>query len=114
MTSVRDEVMTAYCDCYENDFKDCRTRRQLSFKASESVNKNTAIRIFNEATPRGYNDFAYYVLACLPDDCEITIAREGSVCIYVKGKLPLECASILQANEYSYDEGSDETRIWWD
>lgn len=114
--------------------------RNLRFRASQAVNRDTAIAIMEKACP-GYNNFEPSLLKFLPDDCEITLAREGSVCIYVrKGRKRLPKKKLM-ANEYdlmekttfgdqwhspsndptnkygpktNYGGFEGEVRIWWD
>lgn len=87
--------------------------RNLYFHAVSPVDKKTAIKIMEEACP-GYNAFTPDLLKLLPEDCQIILAREGSVCIYVIGDVPNtveadECDYIK--HEYPWD---NVTRFWWD
>jgi hypothetical protein len=108
---VYNEVKEAYCDINRNRPEDWRDRRNLSFRASEAVDRDTAIDIFRYAI-RGYNEFEPQLLTHLPKKAKITIAREYSVCIYVDGKVSKKIASKLKCNECDYN--GKETRIWWD
>ena len=89
--AVRKEVMEAYADCWdykdESDWDDVSARRNLHFKASSYLSRDEAVKIMKEAVP-GYNVFEPELLELLPEDCEVLIAREGSVCVYVKGSIP--------------------------
>ena len=91
--------------------------RQLNFRAVSPVNKKTAIKILEEAVP-AYNDFKPRLLESLPDDCQIFLARERSVCIYVVGNVSNtvkadECD--LEEHPYKFGDNVREvTRFWWD
>jgi hypothetical protein len=114
------EVKSAYSDCWMKDRKAASKLRNLDFRASEPVSKKEAIRIINKYVPE-YNEFTSELLDFLPDDSEIGIAREGSVCIYVTSEelsdspaLQKNLCKALEADEFDYDEDNDEWRIWWD
>ena len=113
--------------------------RDLHFRASRAVKPETAYKIMKRACP-GYNEFDCELIKLFPDDCKIVIAREGSVCLYIKpGEQKLPTCKALKADEYDvlkedhrhkcsrwsedYDNanGADEyggykgeVRIWWD
>lgn len=137
MKTVYDEVLTAYADA--NNLGNPGPRN-LKFRASQPVTPAEAQAIMETACP-GYNLFTPSLLGLLPDDCMVTLAREGSVCIYVrKGRKKLPTARKLKADEYgiiredtyaigyysanqhkeqgckSTDYGGfkGEVRIWWD
>jgi hypothetical protein len=107
---VRDETYEAYFDCTkEGEKHPDPERRKLHFRASQPVSKSEAISIMQKCIPCGYNDFDASVLNQLPDYAQIFLARESSVCIYVKGK-----HTLTTAQETNYDPATDETRFWWD
>jgi hypothetical protein len=86
-------------------------RRNLRYRASQAVDKQTAKALLEKAVP-GYNKFTPNKLDHLPDNCEVTIAREGSVCLYVKGNnLPINDLALI-ADECGFK--NDELRLWWD
>jgi hypothetical protein len=62
----------------------------------------------------GYNEFNGQLLAKLPADSLVTIAREDSVCVYVKGQVPCRLTSALKADELDLVANCKETRIWWE
>lgn len=132
MILVYNEVAEAYCE----------ETRNLGFRASQPVNAVAAQAIMEEVCP-SYNGFDAKFLGLFPDDCEIFLAREGSVCIYVRpGKKKLPTQKELHADEYSamtkdtfgdkyhspteftsrpgmdvkanHGGYKDEIRIWWD
>lgn len=119
---IYDEVRKAYIDCWGMQGLDQEEamrlyhekfahERNLNFRASRSVPPKIAKRIMAKAII-GYNGWEPDLMDHIPDDCEVTIAREGSVCVYVRGKL--ENQNLLHANEIDADLVDDETRIWWD
>lgn len=63
--------------------------RQLDFMAESTVTVNEAVEIMTEAlelnneVELGYGNFSPTVLRELPEGSMITLAREGSVCVYV-------------------------------
>ena len=87
--TVENEVKKAYADCTDDNFERACKIRNLNFKASQFVSKYEAIRILKEAIPGGYNNFKAELLTKLPEGCEVQIARELSVCLYVKGDVHL-------------------------
>jgi len=112
--------------------------RNLGFRASKPVTPKIAAAIMKQLVD-GYNEFSWRQLLLLPSDCKVTLAREGSVCIYVQpGKTKLPTRGKLKASEYDllkrtvYDSDpmhsgtyskhrptpyggfEGEVRIWWD
>lgn len=113
------EVAEAYADCMDDEIIDkaemaaAMQRRQLQFRASQSVTPVEAAAIMARCCPE-YNAFEAECLLLFPDDCRITLAREMSVCIYVAlGLGPLPSLSQLQADEYDLNLPG-EVRVWWD
>jgi hypothetical protein len=113
MQEILDQVRKAYSDCWM-PWEEGSQLRDLDFRASEPVSRDEAREIMQEAIPNSYNAFQARLLLQLPADSRVTIAREGSVCIYVKGKLPDRLCQSMLADEFTYDPARDETRIWWD
>lgn len=107
---VLKETTTAYIDCNSKlDWELASKIRNLNFLAPYPVNKEEAINIMKAAVPIGYNSFKAEILAKLPKDSQIKLAREGSVCVYVKTKHSIPK---LKENERSVHNGW--IRIWWD
>lgn len=111
--AIRKAVLLAYGDAHPGGNN---TTRNLDFRASASVSRDEAIAILKEAITNGYNEFVPELLEKLPPDARVTIAREGSVCVYVNGTLPPDSAyqDSLKADEMDYNAARHETRIWWD
>lgn len=110
-TKVEKEIMAAYADCWmdgEAGYK----RRNLQFKSNTFVSLPDAKRIVAKAIPQGYNEFNAAVLDKFPDYAKFKIAREGSPCLYVKGRLlpNRECVGADEMN----DQSDGTTRFWWD
>ncbi len=121
-------ILLAFADVHypESRMHEAMQVRDLRFRAPGSMPVSEAMEIMAEACP-SYNEFAPEVLALLPADAQVSIAREGSVAIYVKGN-PFNIAfpdelqysknaaanPQFQANEISYDADKDETRLWFD
>ncbi len=107
--TVQDETERAYCDC-RLPFEEAKDIRQLMFKASAPVTKGRAMLIAAAAIPDGYNDFEAHLLAMLPPQSQVTLAREYSVCVYVTP--PVKPIAAMKASEWDTKDGV--TRIWWD
>lgn len=117
--STLKECLIAYQDNHEEQVGG---ERNTNFKATHGVTGQEFVQIINRCNPNGYNEFdaiaAENVRALFGDEAEYTIARESSVCIYVKpkGKVCLNRKvrlTDLKADELSY-EGEGVFRIWWD
>lgn len=124
------EVAAAYGDCFGSR----KGTRNLGFRASYSVTPTEAAKIMKICCPV-YNNFAAYLLEKLPADCQVFLAREYSVCIYVrKGEEDIpsincdeydvlnqttfgqEWYSGQKRHEFPTDHGGHEgeIRLWWD
>ncbi len=107
-------IMLAFADCNLTDEREGYAKRNLAFRAPGPLDPIEAADVMREAVPHGYNEFHADLLALLPADAQVTIAREGSVCIYVSGELSKALADTLKADEYDYDPTTGESRLWWD
>lgn len=110
---VLGQVLSAYrdCDTYAPE-EAAMNERNLHFLASDSVSRDEAVEIMRQAIPNNYNAFSADLLKLLPANARVTLAREGSVCVYVSGKIRKNPK--LKCNEFDYNPGSRMTRIWWD
>mgnify|MGYP003393272501 CR=1 FL=1 len=119
-------IMLSFADahCADSEMSKAMAVRNLSFRAAGPLSKTDAIRAARAAMPHGYNEFDADVLTALPDNAQITFARESSPAIYIKGN-PLslvggtyeqaaELHAAFKADEMSYNAATDESRIWWD
>lgn len=105
------ETKQAYIDCWSDlPFAKAQKRRNLDFRAHAAETRDNAITIMREVLPHGYNAFHADLMFHLPESASITLAREGSVCIYVHAVLPDIPA--MYADEHSVEDGV--TRFWWD
>lgn len=108
---VKQETINAYSDC--NSLS--KSRRNLDFRSKNSVSLIEAIEIMKLAVERGYNNFEPECLSALPRDCNVWLAREGSVCIYVDRELSSNDLLNLRCDEYDpSDESPNVYRVWWD
>lgn len=82
------------------------------WKDTTMFSKTDAMNIMKQALPGGYNDFKAELIGKLPSDAKIQLAREGSVCLYVKTNTKISKAS-LKADELDEIEPGL-YRIWWD
>lgn len=119
---ILNETKKAYCDS-TMEWEKAVKLRNLSYKASTPVSVNEAVAIMTKALgviaphENGYNDFCPAQLSLLPKGSMVTLAREGSVCVYVKipkGERFTELDSrAMRADEFSVEpDGS--IRLWWD
>lgn len=112
LTSLGKEVMNAHADCNIEDFEVAYKIRNLNFKASRFCSPAQAKKILERAKVY-YNEFEPTLLDKFPADCEIAIAREGSVCLYVvAGVTKLPSRQEVSADEFHRMGG--EVRYWWD
>lgn len=114
-------VIAAYADCCEVE-----AERNLSYFEAESFSVEEATKVLNAAIPHGYNAFNADV--CLKrietafgKEARIFIAREGSVCLYVKPSTNvwIGCgrasdATRVRADECSFNPEMGLFRLWWD
>ena len=111
--TILQEIMTAYADAHGDvDNELAMQRRKLDFLASGPVSRDDAVAIMAKAVDHSYNNFTAALLAKLPADAQITLAREGSVCVYVAGKV--KPVKSMLADEWDYDAAKNRTRLWWD
>src|SRR5574343_1507702 len=122
LLKLKKEVILAYADC-NRDWERGQKLRNLNYRASLDVDKDTAIEILTVALgaktseDASYNNFCPSLLKNLPDDSRIWIAREGSVCIYVETKSEIDERKLmkeLEADELDWWDNNRWLRIWWD
>jgi len=95
-----------------NKFAKEYVRSNTMWKDTTIFSKKEAMNIMKKALPGGYNEFTPELIDKLPADAKIQIAREGSVCLYVKTTGKLNKAS-LKADELDQVSPGN-WRIWWD
>ena len=93
-------------------FKKGYSGQNFNWRDSTFMGKKDAIHIMKQALPGGYNEFKAELIDKLPSDAKIQIAREYSVCLYVKtstkpDKRSLKAAELDMVEKNIY-------RIWWD
>lgn len=114
--TVLNEVKVAYADSTLPWDVGCKLRN-LDFKASQPVSIDDAVKIMTIAlglkseTHCGYNEFAPALLRKLPKGSMVTLAREGSVAVYVHTQMFVD-GKELHADEC--DERPDGWRLWYD
>jgi len=107
---LEETIREAYADCWL-PWDEGSQRRNLDFRATSAVSRDEARRILHAAIPGGYNEFEADLVLKLPSGAKITIAREGSVCLYIQNASFSQC-SRLEADEIHNENG--EIRLWWD
>jgi hypothetical protein len=96
----------------------------MRFRASQPVQVEAAVEIMTVVlrgtpTPNYYNEFTPKLLRKLPKGSMVTLAREYSVCVYVKlpeGHIIENLSSLRErmlADEISIEDDRS-IRIWWD
>lgn len=116
-------IIAAYSDCLEDHIDVEGIERNLKYMSLESLSIKDATEILSLAIPNGYNDFE--VKTCLPsiatifgDDARIFIARESSVCLYIKpaSRIWMSRDEKLNslADEVSFESDLGLFRVWWD
>jgi hypothetical protein len=118
VATVSNEVGKAYADCWERRHVSDQDRN-LEFLATRWLRRDDAKWVM-EQWVNGYNEFSPDVIDKFPEEAQIRIAREGSVCLYVK--LPYGCSKKLpSAKRVSADERGETVllsspcvRYWWD
>lgn len=124
-TDLEKEACAAYSDC--NSFS--KAERNLDWNSNCFVSVSDAIQIMELAVEHGYNAFEpsvlRYLSECISQEVGVCLAREGSVCVYIKVERKLSAANIKKLCERL---GSDEFykcdnapgvsghayRVWWD
>jgi hypothetical protein len=102
---MNESVLNKMCEVYSVN------SRCYDYRSDQWVSQEDAYEIMKKAVPKGYNDFKANIIMKFPDDTQFQLAREGSVCVYVRGN-ELPSKEYLEANEY--DNDGEVTRIWWD
>lgn len=115
MMVVSEEVRQAYADAWDHDSNSKYERRSLDFLASRWLSRDDARDILRRYVP-SYNEFGPHLLDNLPAKCQVRIARDYSVAIYVKGAKRLPSMSKMVAdNKYETElDGVQCVRYWWD
>lgn len=114
---VAARVIAAYSDQWE----DVKDPRNLDYFEETPVNGKDLIEIMSAAV-EGYNDFSgkestEQIVQAFGEDESYHIAREGSVCIYVKPKAKnywLHKLEQLNVDEALFDGKKMMFRFWWD
>jgi len=113
------DIQFGYADSWMANKSIAYDLRCLDFCSPEFLSKEQAKYLFSKYV-KSYNEFNPELLDHLPDDVQIKIAREGSVCIYVVSKT-LDSFSIAQRNALrkvmsldEFSKNNNEYRLWWD
>ncbi len=109
-------VMKAYADCWAPSWM--MAQRNLEFRTEGFVPVATAMQILRFAGVTSYNDFDYNCLKFFDPRCTVSIAREGSVCLYVSrpnSNIAMPEAGVVRADEKDFVFDEDNVfRYWWD
>ena len=82
--TVLDEIKIGYADFLFEGEKG-KNERILHFKATEELTPKQAYEVLKKVV-QGYNSFDAENILGIPENCKVRLAREGSVCLYVKSK----------------------------
>ena len=119
-TKVMKETVKAYADCNMDGDAGYKLRN-LNYRAKYPLGVTEAIQVMCEALAcksdtEAYNNFRPELLAELPLDAQVTLAREASVCIYFTTEKAVNVKRLqknMVADEFDLqDDGS--FRVWWD
>jgi hypothetical protein len=116
--NLLDEIKTTYADNQDGgkDFEETKHIRRLDWKAEESVSGENLLEAL-KAIGEGYNDFdpinATDTILTVDPEAEVYVAREGSVCLYIKTDKPHHMIAALNADEGDIQHDGL-VRIWWD
>lgn len=119
-TKVMKETVKAYADCNMEGNTGYKLRN-LNYRAKYPLGVTEAIQVMCEALAcksdaEAYNLFRPELLAELPLDAQVTLARESSVCIYFTSDKAVSAKRLqknMVADEFDLqDDGS--FRVWWD
>ncbi len=114
--STAKKILQVYADSHD----DLNCERDLDFISINPINGDDLIRIMSKIVPH-YNYFegqksCEQLVKMFGRDAAYFVAREGSVCIYVKPsrKLTWLNRQKLDCDEFSYDCDENKFRVWWD
>lgn len=111
---VAEEVKNAYSDCHKYKAGE----RNLHFLSIEYVSLSEAVKIMQKYVP-SYNNFKPELLWQLPKDVKVCIARECSVCVYVKfpptisNQVAFELKDDMLVDELNVVK-DNVVCLWWD
>jgi len=118
MNNLLDEIKITYADC-QNDglsFQQTKHIRRLDWKASEYAEGDMIRKALN-AIGEGYNAFepneVSDIILKVDSDAKVYVAREGSVCLYIKTSKSTEMIEALDADECDLQQDGL-IRAWWD
>ncbi len=118
MSNLLEEIKVTYADNQDDDkpFEKTENIRRLDWRAETPVSGNELLEAL-KATGAGYNEFdpinATDTILTVDPEAEVYVAREGSVCLYVKTSQPHQMIVALNADEGDI-QPDGLVRIWWD
>ena len=113
-----EEIKLTYADNQDDGkpFEETRNIRRLDWKADIPVSGDKLLAALM-ATGKGYNDFEPInvtdTILTVDPGAEVYVAREGSVCLYIKTSQPHQMIVTLNADEGDI-QPDGVIRIWWD
>ncbi len=116
--TLLEEIRRTYSDNQDDgkDFEETENIRRLDWRAETPVSGGKLLGAL-QAIGASYNDFEPInvtdTILTVDPDAEIYIAREGSVCLYIKTSLPHQMMVSLNADEVDI-QPDGLVRIWWD
>ena len=111
-------LAAAYSDCHEHHANGYIPQRNLDFCCPVTIGLVEATRLLRRYVP-GYNSFNPALLKLLPPRCRVRLAREGSVCLYVETRAPLDAKTLRQrmgCDAFDLYQQLGQTRVyrlWW-
>jgi len=118
------KTVCAYSDCLPENVDTTGIERDLDHFSVEAMSLDTARKVMAAACPDGYNGFSVEafdkIAQVFGDDCLIHLARESSVCLYIKPVksghvwFDRKCNAFSISDEFSYEPSLSMFRLWWD
>ncbi len=118
MSNLLEEIRHTYADNQDDgkDFDETENVRRLDWRAETPVCGDELLEAL-KATGQGYNDFEPInvtdTILTVDPEAEVYVAREGSVCLYIKTSQPHQMIVALNADEGDI-QSDGLVRIWWD
>ncbi len=118
MKNLIEEIKITYADNQDDgkSFEATEHIRRLDWMADKPVSGSDLLEAL-KATGQGYNDFdpinATDTILTVDPEAEVYVAREGSVCLYIKTTQPHQMIVALNADEGDI-QPNGLVRIWWD
>jgi hypothetical protein len=119
MQDLISEIKITYADNQGDGktFDQTKHTRRLEWKSNQPVSRNMIVTALI-ATGEAYNAFESISVAKtireVDPKAEVFVAREGSVCLYIKTEHPDEMIKALDSADEADMQPDGTIRFWWD